>query len=154
MGRGRGGAGGRGGTARGAAGGGAAPVTPAAPAVPRTAVFGTQGIPTATTARGTRGVAIVRNRAGVAQRGSLTDANNELRLRRADWLNEANLAARRQANPNTPRNVANSGRVQPRDAQDRVAGYRAAFTTGRMARSGSVAFRTGERAAMADLRNY
>lgn len=141
MGRGSGGGGGGrrgGGTATGATAG-------AAPRTPTPGIFGA----------GVRGVGrgagsgVVRNRAGVAQRGSLADANNELRLRYADRLSTSRASATR-----TIRGVAPSTRAQRQEASQWVSGYRAAFTTGRMANSASVAFRQGERQARTDLANY
>ena len=94
---------------------------------------------------------LVRNAQGQAVSGSLTQANNQLRLRRANWL-EASRNPERQRR--LGRTGIGNGRTMAQDARDRLAGYRAGFTTGRLANTGSVAFRTGERAALADLRTF
>lgn len=143
MGRGRGGAGGRG--ARGGGAGGnaelGAPISP-------TARRGIGRGPQATDMRSVR--------------GTMAEANASLALFHADRLNEARLYTRRygemgrtaNANPNTPRNVASSGRVQPRNANNWVDGYREGFTNPRSQLSGSRparAWMQGFTAAQTDL---
>lgn len=93
----------------------------------------------------------VRNGAGRAVSGSAAIANRQLALRHADWLNDARNPGRQSV---LATQSAGNGRNRAQDARDRVAGYRAGFTSGRLANSGSVAFRTGERAALTDLRTF
>ena len=84
-----------------------------------------------------------RNAQGQVVGGSPALAQRQLALRHADWLNDARNPARQHAlNPEGAR-----------AARDRVAGYRAAYTSGTRSNAAeSVPFRVGERAAIADLR--
>jgi hypothetical protein len=143
MGRGRSG-GGRGATRSGGGGGNAALGAPISP----TARRGIGRGPQATDLRSVR--------------GTMAEANASLALFHADRLNESRLWERRygrigrdaNANPNTPRNVASSGRVQPRDAVNWVDGYREGFTNPRSQFGGSAprpAYMAGFRAAQRDL---